>query len=485
MKLSKLLKGTGVISFPSDIEITGIAIDSRQVRSGDIFICLSGGRANGDDYAREALSKGARAIVSEKSLPFSCAIKVEDARAAYALISKNFYGRACDKMKIIGVTGTNGKTTVVDIITQILNSTHRSAASIGTLGVKHNKMSEQTGFTTPDPHILHEMFYKLWKEGVEYVVMEVSAHALALKKLEGVNFEVGILTNISQDHLDFFKDMTSYAEAKYSFFESGRVKTGIFNIDDELVRIGMLGMKGKKITYSSHSGADIFSSEQKLGFLGSEFLCAADDKLFAVKTNLVGQYNIQNTLAAVAACRAIGLDEKEIAGALRFVAPTEGRFNVVSVGGSRVIIDYAHTPDGMEKVLSAVRALTKGKVICVFGCGGERDKAKRPLMGKVASKYSDKVIITSDNPRGEEPIEIINSIARGASGDYEKIENRHDATFQALSLAKEGDSVVILGKGGEKWQEIKGEKLPYNDFDTVYEFYRGRIALKSEEKKCF
>lgn len=478
MQLYKLLDGIGAEFYPAleGMEIGGVCIDSRKAKPGDIFICLNGVNANGTDYISEAIEKGARAVVCEDDIDLVNAIKVKDARFAYALISKNFYGKACDRLRIIAVTGTNGKTTTTNLIAQVLKSCGAHIATVGTMGIRYDNVNLDTGFTTPDPHILHKAFADMEQAGVEYVVMEASAHAIALKKLEGINFEIGVLTNITQDHLDYFKTMDRYAQTKLSFFNKKNMKLGIVCIDDAYAQTLLATSNVPLVTYGLKVPSDIWAENIKSTLSNTRFVCNCFGEKVNIKTNMAGAYNVGNTLAAIGVCKSIGLDLGMVATYLGYTTPVEGRFNVIKHPKCNVVIDYAHTPDGLANVLSCVRGFAKGRVIALFGCGGDRDRAKRSVMGRIASENADFVVLTNDNPRYEEPMDIINEIKVGV--DESKcavIENRKDAICETLDLCKKNDILVILGKGGEKYQEIKGEKVPYNDFDVVYGYFRERI----------
>ncbi len=484
MQLYKLLEGVKAWSSATndEIEITGVSIDSRKCRKGDIFIALDGTNTRGDDYISEAIQNGAKAIVTQHASDRDGEIIVENAREAYALICKNFYGKACDQLKIIGVTGTNGKTTTATLIADILKSCKKNVGLIGTLGVSYDDNAYYTGFTTPDPHILHKSFKDMVEDGIEYVIMEVSAHAIALKKLCGIKFELGVLTNITQDHLDFFKDMDAYAGTKLSFFSKENMKAGLINSDDERARILLKTADVPIITYGLDNPSDIFAINIESSFDGTSFICNCLDNIVPIKTNLVGRYNVSNAIAAIGVCNAIGENINKIALSLHYISPVEGRFNIIKHKNFNIVIDYAHTSDGIENILKSAKPLTEGRLIALFGCGGDRDRLKRPIMGRVAGTLADKLWLTSDNPRSEKPLDIIKEIENGVPNnvDYEICENRANAIEKALDDCKKGDTLVILGKGAEKYQEIDGEKIPYNDFDEVYKYFRKHITIKRQ-----
>ncbi|MBQ8909285.1 MAG: UDP-N-acetylmuramoyl-L-alanyl-D-glutamate--2,6-diaminopimelate ligase [Clostridia bacterium] len=478
MLLKDLLVGCGVQSCPhflENAEVADIKIDHRQVQKGDIFIALKGENHNGNDFALQALEKGAVCVISEEDLHTKKCVKVDNSRAAYAIASKHFFGDACDDLRVIAVTGTNGKTTVANTVASVLETAGARVGVIGTLGARFNGKNLDTGFTTPDPYLLHKLFAQMKNEGQEFVVMEASAHALALDKLEGIKFEMGVLTNITEDHLDFFGDMASYAKAKFRLFKNGRVKMGIVYGDTDYYSHLLSSADVPIITYGVGDRFDVSGGNIKQSFAGSRFVCNYMGAPMQIQTPLVGGYNIENALASIAVCRSLGIDEKLIQLGMSCLTPVEGRFNVISINGQNVIIDFAHTPDGLAKVLETAKELAKGKVVAIFGCGGNRDRLKRPIMGAIASKLADEVVLTSDNPRFEEPIEIIREIQAGISGNLIIEPNRKKAIEISLQRYNNGETIVIAGKGGERYQEIKGRKYPYNDFDVVYNYFRRNI----------
>ncbi len=479
MQLYKILDGLQAqYNHGNDgMEIAGINHDSRNIQPGEIYVCLNGKNTSGKNYIKEAFDKGARLVVSEEDLGQLPNVRVEDARQAFSLMCKNFYGKACDKLKIIGVTGTNGKTTITNLIADILSSAGKKVGTVGTMGVSYNGKTVDTGFTTPDPNILHKCFHDMLEEGIEYVVMEASAHAIDLKKLAGITFQIGVLTNITQDHLDYFNTMERYTKCKLSFFDKKNMKLGLICSDDEKARSLLNKANIPILCYGLENPSDVFAVKVKSDFQGSNFVCNCMDEIFGVNTNLVGTYNVSNALAAIGVCRALGIDKRIIAKSLRYINPVEGRFNIIKHPKCNIVIDYAHTPDGLENVLKTARQLTNGKLVALFGCGGNRDKSKRRIMGIVASKYADEIILTNDNPRDEDPDEILSQIAVGIQDVPTTImENRAMAIGIGLGHCGKEDTLVIAGKGGEKYQEIKGKKIPYNDFDAVYKYFQEHLT---------
>ncbi len=487
MKVKSILKGVEVVGGDLSVlnnDCTGIKIDNRKIEKGDIFIALKGENFDGNSVSSDALKRGASVVISD-SQNGEGVIQVKNARSAYALISKNLYGGACDKMKIIAVTGTNGKTTTCNCVADILRSAGKKVGVIGTLGASVDGEVVDTGMTTPDPDVLHQIFDKMQKRGCEYVVMEASAHALALDKLDGIKFELGVLTNITEDHLDFFGDMKTYAKAKFRLFERGRTERAIIckgkTFSKDLLPLIQVPFE----TYGLDEGVDTGAKIIKSDISGNHFVCKRGEEEFEVRPPLVGEYNLENLLASIAICKNFGLSNGQIAKGASCTLPVEGRFNVLKMGKSNIVIDFAHTPDGLEKVLTTARGLSSNKLVVIFGCGGNRDKKKRPIMGEIASRLADVVIVTSDNPRFEHPLEIIGEIRGGVRGKCTCIVDRKRAIEYALKKFCNGETIVIAGKGGERYQDIGGVKEPYNDFDVVGDFYREKIAGENPDKNIF
>lgn len=473
MELGELIKDIYVGKFSEEelaTKIKSIKIRSEEVENGDLFILLKNDEL-AKDKVRMALENGAEMVLCENDFGLKNCHVIEKPRRAFALMEKRLHHDAVDKMKVIGVTGTNGKTTISHIIYDILKNAGKKVGLVGTLGIKTSGEYEDTGFTTPDPDVLHEAFEKMLQEGCEYVVMEASAHALILDKLEGINFEVGILTNITQDHLDFFGNMQNYYLAKLKLFENSRCKIA-FVCSDCVNSKKIAKDAGANIfTYGVTTPSNTFASNVNLTSDGSSFICQSGDKIFDVQVPLVGNFNVQNTLAAISACLSLGVSVEHIQSALKFMPPVEGRFNVIKKGDVNVVVDFAHTPDGLDKIISSARSFTSGRIITVFGCGGDRDRLKRPIMGEIATRLSDFVVFSSDNPRFEKPDEIIEEIKKGAiRQNYIAEPDRSKAILLALKQAKAGDTVIIAGKGGEKYQDICGQKIPYDDYSVVLSF---------------
>lgn len=472
MELNKLIQGIKIKKIIGDISlinVDNISFSSKDISKNTLFICLVGSNTDGHNYAKIALNNGAVAIVCEKEISdLKCVqIIVEDTRIALSLLSANFWGNPSRRLKIIGITGTNGKTSTTMIMRQIFMEAGRSIGVIGTLGYHINSEDYNCDLTTPDPFKLHEIFNTMVKKGVEFVAMEVSAHAIALKKIYGIEFDLGILTNITQDHLDFFKTMENYINTKLEFLNSSSVKSLLINSDDEILSNFEFD---SVVTYGLKNPADCFAMNILQNLSGSSFIVNAFDNLLKIKTRLTGIFNIYNILASISASMMMGISANVIESALKKNISVRGRFNILKTKIGDVVIDFAHTPDGLEKILRSVRELSfNKKVITVFGCGGNQDISKRPIMGTIAEVYSDKIILTSDNPKFENPRLIIDDIM---SGIIEKdkciIEvDRVEAIKKGLTMLNKNSVIVICGKGGEKYQDINGIHCPYDELSVL------------------
>lgn len=457
------------------LEISNISRDSKTVQSGDAYFCLTKDENKALERCSEALENGAEVVFSSVNLPYSNAICVKDCRKVFAYACANFYDRACDDLKIVGITGTNGKTTTSYIIGEMLKRNGRKVGIIGTNGVFYNGKTLESPLTTPDADFLHRTFKEMRDDGVEYVVMEVSAHAIEQKRIEGIKFEIGVLTNITQDHLDYFKTFTAYEKAKLSFFKKEHMKKAVICGDDNSACKLLHGCKVPITTYGIYGPCDTFAIDICCSMNGSRFTSNVCDNVIEIKTNLIGQYNVYNSLAGLTVCKELGLNNQELALGLNFINPVEGRFNVIPMDGKYVVIDFAHSPDSLMNVLKAAKLLTDKKVYVVFGCGGNRDKDKRGKMGRIAESYADYVCLTDDNPRLEKSEDIIADIESGMKKNHFVEPNRKAAIKKMILLASAGDIVIIAGKGAEKYQEIGTVKYPYNDFDVVYDCFRDTI----------
>lgn len=474
MKLENLIKDLNAKMIgETNHEISDITYNSKDVKEGSLFVCLKGENCDGHDFAKEAEVKGAAAILCEKKLQVGIPqIIVPSTRKALSKVISCFNGNPQNQLKIIGITGTNGKTTTAFLIKSILEESGKTVGLIGTQGAFIGEQFFQTGLTTPDPELLFKLFKQMVDCGVEYVVMEVSAHALALDKTEGIVFEVGVLTNLTQDHLDFFKTMENYKQAKLKLFDKSKIKSAVLNFDDEFGRaLGEL-INVPFLSYSLNDPSDVFAA--KIGSKNgkNKFIVNLLDNVFDVESNLIGDFNIYNSLAATSVAAILGCRPKQIKRGLEKILGVEGRLNRFNLSNGVVsFIDFAHTPDGIEKSLKAIRELKFKQIITVFGCSGNRDKDKRHKMGQIAEQLSDYVVLTTDNPRFENPELIIDDIEIGMKKTaHTRFVSREQAIEFALTLAKRGDCVAILGKGAETYQDINSVHVPYSDFEIVKNF---------------
>lgn len=455
----------------AECEITGISTDSKHVMHGDLFICFKGGEHDGHDFAAEAVAGGAVAIVCERELDLPVPqIIVRDGRAASGKLASAFYGHPEQRLKVIGITGTNGKTTIAHMLASVLAEDGKACGIIGTLGIRYADREIAPELTTPDPVFLYKIFADMAECGVKYVVMEVSAHALYFGKTDGISFEAGIFTNLTEDHLDFFGTMERYAAAKERLFEPGRCRYAILNYDDAEGR--KIGASCKNaFSYALENPADVFAVDIRENFDGCRFVLNLFDELYDIRLQLAGLHNVYNAMAAAECASLLGVSVPVIAAGLSRLPKVKGRLeHVARVRGADIFVDFAHTPDGLEKALSALRRHCKGRLICVFGCGGNRDVQKRPIMGAVAARLADFTVLTSDNPRYEDPFDIILQIEEGVrplTEEYVIVVDRESAIGYAVDLLKKGDVLLIAGKGGETYQEIMGVRHIYSDVSAV------------------
>lgn len=473
MKLSELIKNLRVkeISGGCDVEISGLQTQSQRVKAGDLFFCYKGEKHDSHDNIAEVIRNGAAAVICEKKL--DCRIPqiiVGDGRAQIAPVARAFYGYPDKKLKIVGVTGTNGKTTTTYMLSSIFEANGNGTGVIGTLGVCYGKRFVSPELTTPDPIYLYSVLSDMAAAGIEYVFMEVSAHALYYGKTDGITFDAGIFTNCTQDHLDFFKDMANYAGCKKLMFKNGRCKKIIVNSDDRL-GIEILSESSGAVSYGLKNPADVFAVDVREKIDGATFVLNLFDELYEIKINLPAEYNVYNAMGAAACAKLLGVKTPVIAKGLSNLKTVSGRLErVASYNGADVFVDFAHTPDGLEKSLKSLKKMCKGRLFCVFGCGGNRDKTKRPIMGRAAADNADFCIITSDNPRFEDPFDIICDIVSGikpSGKKYVTVTEREIAIEYALGLLEKGDLLLVAGKGGENYQEIMGIKHSFNDNTVI------------------
>lgn len=484
MKLYEIISNLKFIGIKNyqEIDIEALTCDSKEKVSNGIYFCIKGLKSDGHNFAGESISNGAVCLVVEKYLDIpTTQILVEDVRSAMSFISSVFYETHKSKMKFVGITGTNGKTTTTFLLREILMSLGKKVGLIGTEGIFINSLMLPAMLTTPDPINLHKTIKDMENNGCEYCVMEVSAHAIALNKIDDIYYDVVGLSNITKDHLDFFLSMENYVKCKASLFDVKHAKSGVINLDAKYNKDIAKKSNIDILTIGKDADLKLINSTQTLD--GTNFKLEYNGKTYSSATNLIGEYNISNTMMAVAVLLKLGFNIKEVLTTIKrneFVVP--GRFNVLSTPANfNVVVDYAHTPDGIKNILSTLKKLPHQKLITVFGCGGNRDKTKRSEMGEMALSLSDYVVVTSDNPRDENPEMIIDDIVRGInSKNIVRITERKSAIEYALSIAKPNDIVAILGKGAENYQEIKGIKVHFSDYEVVDNFFK--YSLKSELK---
>ena len=484
MILKSLLKGLDyeVIKGNEESKVQNIRYDNRKIEQGDAFVCVKGFKVDGHSFIGDAIKKGAKTLIVQEDVSVQediTIIKVRDTRKALAIMSSNYFGNPKDKLKIIGITGTNGKTTSAFIIKSILEKAGFMTGLIGTIANYIGNKKVDAVRTTPESYELHELFKNMVDAGVEYCVMEVSSHSLELDRVYGVQFEEGIFTNLTRDHLDFHKTFENYYNAKFKLFE--RSNHSIINLDDpygaNIVKdIEERGVKTKVSTFSIEKESDFKAFEIKSHSNGSEFKVNLES-IEEFSINIPGEYNKYNSLGCIICAYNLNIPMDKIKEGLSDVV-IPGRCELVAKEKNlpySIIIDYAHTPDGLENILSTVKAFTKNRMISVFGCGGDRDKVKRPQMGKIGCELSDIAIITSDNPRSEEPMDIINDIVKPLNYDNFVIEvNRKEAIRKAMNMALEGDVIVIAGKGHETYQILKDETIHFDEREVVYDILEGK-----------
>jgi len=463
-------------------EITSIEYDSRKVSKGSCFVALKGYEVDGHDYIKEALKNGACVVVAERDVDCefgsSALLKVDDSYLELAKLSDRFYDHPSKKLGVIGITGTNGKTTVAYLIEKILNDAGFSASRFGTTGYGFPDEALDAPNTTPISSELQKMFFKATSYKNPRSVIEVSSHGLALGRLERTVFKGTVFTNLSQDHLDFHPTMSEYQSAKEKLFTKFDSDYAVINIDDKVGSEWVLkGLHKNIISYGASQSADVRLLDGQCGWDGNKIKLSTPLGELDFKSPLPGKHNIYNVMACVAFAVAEKLDIKKVINSLESFSAVPGRFEKIEEGQDfAVVVDYAHTDNALQNIISAVAEITDGKVIVMFGCGGDRDKSKRKLMGKVADKLADILVVTSDNPRTEEPKEIIKDILKGVTGKSKEnlyvIESREKAIDTALSLAKKGDSVLLAGKGHENYQIIGKEKIHFDDRETASKFLR-------------
>ncbi len=485
MRLSDLLTG---VDFQyqqgsDDVNISMLHYDSRKILPGGLFLCLPGQLTDGHVFIEQAVKNGAVAVVVERGVPVQLGItcvKTTNARKTMARIAANFYDHPSTQLRVVGITGTNGKTTVSHLIQIILEEYGAKTGILGTLYARIDKWQKEYGHTTPESVEVQEFLDMVRQMSGQWAIMEVSSHALEQFRVEEIDFNVAVFTNLTQDHLDYHGTMEEYARAKSKLFSMIPAVPGYFciiNGDDPSCSLFTSVCSASYYTYGINNEADVRAVDVDTSLKGTRFMVKTAHKSFPIEMSLIGTFSVYNALAAIAFALAQEIPVEVIQKALHKVRGVPGRFEQVETGGDfTVIVDYAHTPDGLENILKTSRELAENRLIVVFGCGGDRDRSKRPLMGGIAGKYSDYCIVTSDNPRNEDPQKIISDIIPGLEtvpgSQYVVIPDRREAIRHAIQMACPHDLVIIAGKGHENYQLIKGEKLKFDDRQVAREMLK-------------
>lgn len=475
MKIEEILKGLTytVLSGDKSIEINNPQYDSRKIKCGDMFFAIGGFNVDGHNFISKAIENGAKTVVVEKDVTLVegiTFIKVENGRRALAIAASNFYNNPSKKMKIMGITGTNGKTTSAFMLKGILEAKGYKVGLIGTIANYIGNKEIHTEKTTPESLELQQLFKDMVDSDIDYCVMEVSSHSLDLDRVYGIEFSQGIFTNLTQDHLDFHKTFENYFNAKSKLFKI--CKHSVVNVDDSYGIKLLEKINSRVTTYSIEKESDLKGTDINLESTGIIFNLKGNEKTYKVQLPIPGRYNVYNALGCIGAALDEGIDMDTIIEGLSKVT-VPGRCENLTLGmnlGFQVIRDYSHTPDSLKNILENLRELTKGKLICIFGCGGDRDRTKRPIMGEIGTELSDIAIITSDNPRSEDPYMILEDIKAGVEkSNYKLIENRREAIKTALLLGEKDDIIVIAGKGHETYQILKNETIHFDEKEVVLE----------------
>ena len=481
MLLSQLAKAaeTEVLTIRGDCDIRSMALDSRKKLDSGLYFCIPGMRFDGHTFAPQAIENGAVALVVTHFLDNVDVpqVQVKNVRAAMSLMAAEFYGHPDREMKLLGITGTKGKTTTSYLVKAIMEEAGYKVGLIGTTGNMIGQEYVKSEFTTPEPIDFFRTLRLMRDAGVTVVSMEVSAHAIEMGRLAGVHFEAGCYTNLSQDHLDLFGTMERYFECKKSFFRPEWISNAAINVDDDTSKSILQDIAVPHSTFGICNNADIFARDIEITENGVSFIMKLFDvNEMPVHLHLTGMFNVYNALAAAAMGLIMGVAPETITAALEKVKSVPGRAEVLDTHTPyKVILDYSHSPDALENILTAVREFARGRVISLFGCGGDRDHLKRPIMGEISGRLADYSILTSDNPRTEDPMEILAAIEEGikpTGGKYTVIENRREAIRYALEMGRDGDIIVLAGKGHETYQEIMGVKRPFDEKVVVAELLK-------------
>lgn len=480
MKLSKLLVGVDVLNSYEDVNVKDVCSNSKEDVLNKLFVCMTGSSFDSHSVTQELLLGGAVGVVVERLTGYGNEVLVENTKESYGIICKNYFNNICDELELVAVTGTNGKTSVASIIQYVLGE---ESGLVSTIHAKYKDIVLELDNTTPEPYVLHSIFYDMAKSDISSVCMEASSHALDQGRLSGLFFDVAVFTNLTQDHLDYHKDMNDYFNAKKKLFDS--CKTAIVNIDDTygqelafelLERDNLQCETFRCLTYSiEDSSADFYGKDIRCFIDHVKFTLCYNNIESEVTFSITGMYSVMNALASIASCVSLGLSLETIIAGITSIEGIKGRSeNIKTNRDFNIICDYAHTPDGLENILKSMLEYrqinnSRGKLKILFGCGGDRDKTKRPLMGEVASQYADFLIITSDNPRTEQPNDIIKDILKGVplTKSFIVIPDRKEAIRYAVTTAKKGDTIILAGKGHEQYQILGDKKIYFDEVKIV------------------
>ncbi len=486
IRLESLIEGLQTrLEGDPGVTITDVVSDSRRAEPGALFVALRGERTDGHRFLDAAVAAGAAALLVEEpprrlARPVAWA-QVPDTRTALPIVASRLFGNPGEAMTLIGVTGTNGKTSTVRMIEAILDSDGRRAGSLGTISVRYGGVEFPSLLTTPEADDLQRTLARMRDAGLQAVAMEISSHALARRRVDRLAFDCAVFTNLTQDHLDFHGDMETYARAKRRLFEAPFLHgPAVINVDDPVGRTMAQDLEGRGkrvVTFGrrTHVGVHVRTTDERVGLSGSRIEIDAEGEQLRVTVPLPGDFQVENALAAIAAACALGIGKDAICRGIETCPQVPGRLEQVGPGSPVVLVDYAHTPDALDRVLERLRPLVPGRLITVFGCGGDRDRTKRVPMARAACRHSDLVVATSDNPRSEDPAGILRDIEAGLSGSYEILPDRRDAIQHAITEARAEDVILIAGKGHERVQIVGSEQIPFDDREE------GRRALKDRE----
>lgn len=486
MELTQLLNSVHALQVTGEVQrrdAADIVYDSRKVQKNSVFVAIKGYKTDGHKFLQDAINKGAVAVVveNENSIPDEfvahaqiAKIVVKDCRKALAELSRGFYKNPTNKIKLIGITGTNGKTTSTFILKNILQTAGYKTGLVGTIANYVGDQKIDSKLTTPESNDLNRMFYDMISAGCSHAIMEVSSHSLILNRVYGLDFSAAIFSNITSDHLDFHNTFDEYLKAKKILFDGLSSNSfAIINSDDVSANEIVKDSKAKVITYGISDNSDYQIKNIKYDLNGTDFTISNNKIEYSINTSLIGTFNAYNAASAFATAHSLGVNANKIIEGIKSSPQVPGRFEVIGKGKKKVIVDYSHTADSLEKALQAIREIVKDKnqIVTVFGCGGDRDKTKRPIMGKVASDMSDKVFVSSDNPRTENPYDIIKDIIKGISkNNYEIEENREEAIAKAIQISNDDAVILIAGKGHENYQEINGIRNHFSDQEIALKY---------------